>query len=430
MKALTFAKDFMHARWPRFRHRAQLEQWQQRRLSQQLDWVCAHSPFYAPYRGRALTDFPIMDKATMMDNLDSLNTQGLSSTDLMATALHAEQSRQFSDSKLGNITVGLSSGTSGRRGLFLASDDERALWAASITGKLLPSLVKKQRIALLLRADSPLYHSVKRGRIAFHYCDLTQPLSTWLPQLEGFNPTLMVGSAQALMLAASHQKTLAPDRVISGAEVLTQEDRHWLEAQLRCDVHEIYQCTEGFLACSDQHGTLRWNEDLIYLEKEWIDTDKTHYVPIITDLKRTTQPIIRYRLDDIIEHRQDDGIFAAINRIVGRCGDCFSLPAANTEQKAISVLPDLISRTITLHAFPQCNYRISQIGHALVSVEAPNEQHHVIAKGLQALFKQLGSSDIQFQFAPEPLWQPSVKQRRVVNQHNPPFAASTLRSMP
>lgn len=34
------------------------------------------------------------------------------------------------------------------------------------------------------------------------------------------------------------------------------------------------------------------------IEKEWLD--ETRFVPIITDLMRTSQPIVRYRLDDVL----------------------------------------------------------------------------------------------------------------------------------
>ncbi|MCV5223348.1 CoF synthetase, partial [Escherichia coli] len=61
-----------------------------------------------------------MNKQTMMENLSELNTKGLDAEQLMQQALDAEQSRNFAASKVGDVTVGLSSGTSGMRGLFLA----------------------------------------------------------------------------------------------------------------------------------------------------------------------------------------------------------------------------------------------------------------------------------------------------------------------
>ncbi len=394
-------------------------QWQQTTLQKHLDWVCEHSPYYAQYKGKPLSDFPLMDKQCMMDNLDTINSAGLETPHLMPLALNAEHSRQFNDSTYQDVTVGLSSGTSGRRGLFLANKAERLLWAATITGKMLPSIWKKQRIALLLRADSPLYHSVKRHRVQFHYCDLTQPLETWLADLERFAPTLMVGSAQALMLAAKHQTTLSPERVISGAEVLLPEDKEWLEKQLDTDVHEIYQCTEGFLACSYASGILRWNEDLVHIEREWLNDKKTHYVPIITDFRRTTQPIIRYRLDDVIEHKDDSGTFSAIGAIIGRCGDRFFIPSVDTQLypplHAITLLPDLIARAVMLAAEKHCNYRITQIGHRDIRIEAPYEYQQSISVGLAKLFAKQGAISVNFHYADAPTWQPSIKQRRVVN---------------
>ncbi|EKO3866992.1 CoF synthetase [Vibrio harveyi] len=413
----TFLSEFWRTRYRPFSSRTHVEKWQQKQITQHLDWVCRHSPYYNSFQGASLCDFPIMNKQTMMENLSELNTKGLDANSLMQQALEAEQSRNFAASKVGNVTVGLSSGTSGMRGLFLADKQETQLWAGNILGRLLPGLWGKHRIALALRANSPLYKSVAKGPVTFFYADLNKPYQEWIKELDEFQPTLLVGSAQALQLCAQFsgqfgQPAIQPKRIISGAEVLTESDRHYISQKFDSELHEVYQCTEGFLACTDQQGQMRWNQDIVYIEKHWLNAERTHYSPIITDFRRKTQPIIRYQLDDIIESKQDDGVFEPLGAIAGRCGDCLTL---NASQVPVSVLPDLIYRSITLEIQDRVDYRITQTGAQAIQIEADVYHHPSIYRALVKLFDQLKLDPVTFNYRPAPIWTPMNKQRRVVN---------------
>lgn len=413
----TLISEFWRTRYRPFGSREQVETWQQQHLTQHLDWVCRHSPYYRSFQGAPLSDFPIMNKQIMMENLSELNTKGLDAEQLMQQALDAEQSRNFAASKVGDVTVGLSSGTSGMRGLFLADKQETQLWAGNILARLLPNLWQKHRIALALRANSPLYKSVAKGPVTFFYADLTKPYQEWIKELDEFQPTLLVGSAQALQLCAQFsgqfgQPAIQPQRIISGAEVLTESDRHFISQRFDSELHEVYQCTEGFLACTDQHGQMRWNQDVVYIEKHWLNTERTHYSPIITDFRRKTQPIIRYQLDDIIENKQDKGVFEPLGAIAGRCGDRLTL---NANHVPVTVLPDLIYRAITLSAKGRVDYRITQTGSQTIQIEADVHHHRVIHQALITLFDQLQLDPVRFSYRPTPIWTPMNKQRRVVN---------------
>ena len=46
-------------------------------------------------------------------------------------AIRGEQSRDFTEMQ-GEVAVGLSSGTSGHRGIFITTETERSMWAAAI----------------------------------------------------------------------------------------------------------------------------------------------------------------------------------------------------------------------------------------------------------------------------------------------------------
>ena len=118
----------------RFDSRQALLIWQDRQVQRFLRKILPRSPFYQQYfSGRAISDWqswPTIDKAMMMANFDALNTVGVRKAEAFALAQRAEESRDFS-AKVGQITVGLSSGTSGNRGLFIATDRERYQWAGA-----------------------------------------------------------------------------------------------------------------------------------------------------------------------------------------------------------------------------------------------------------------------------------------------------------
>ncbi len=413
----TLLSEFIRTRYRPFTSRAQVETWQQKHLAQHLNWVCRHSPYYQSLKGAPLCDFPIMNKHTMMENLSQLNTKGLDATLLMQEALRAEQSRDFNASKVAGVTIGLSSGTSGIRGLFLADRQETQLWAGNILARLLPGLWQRHRIALALRANSPLYKSVAKGPVTFFYADLTRPYQEWIKELDEFQPTLLVGSAQALQLCAQYsgqfgKPAIRPQRIISGAEVLTQADRDYITQRFDGELHEVYQCTEGFLACTDQHGQMRWNQDIVHIEKHWLNDERTHYSPIITDFRRKTQPIIRYLLDDVIEDKQDDGVFEPLGAIGGRTGDCLQLGSAD---HPVKILPDLIYRAIALATPERVDYRITQTAPQKVVIEADVRFRPAISQSLTHLFMQLNLDTVSYEYLPAPVWTPANKQRRVVN---------------
>ena len=79
--------------------------------------------------------------------------------------------------------MGLSSGTSGSQGAFLVSRAERLQWAGVVLRRLLPGwpagLLRRQRVAFVLRAEGQLYRSVSSSRLHFEFLDLLRPVPSW-----------------------------------------------------------------------------------------------------------------------------------------------------------------------------------------------------------------------------------------------------------
>ncbi|AFD24661.1 Coenzyme F390 synthetase FtsA [Deinococcus gobiensis I-0] len=79
----------------------------------------------------------------MIAHFDTLNTAGLHLEEVRRAALRAEESRDFSPEVVtpaGRFTVGLSTGTSGTRGVFVVGRAERLAWAGVMLRRLLPRL--------------------------------------------------------------------------------------------------------------------------------------------------------------------------------------------------------------------------------------------------------------------------------------------------
>ncbi|RAL24484.1 F390 synthetase-related protein [Thermoflavimicrobium daqui] len=415
---------------PSFRSREQLCNWQHHQVIRFLQAILPHSAFYQQlYQGSSLDNwhqFPIMDKKKMMDNFDRLNTVGILKQEAFEMALKAEETRDFTPTIRG-VTIGLSSGTSGNRGIFLVSPEERLRWAGVMLAKVLPtSIFVKQRVAFFLRANSNLYTSIEKGRIQFSFFDLLSPLEDHIESLQQFQPTILVGPPSMLRFLAEAQKrnqlSIQPRKIISVAEVLDPLDQQIISQVFQQIVHQVYQSTEGFLATTCSYGTLHMNEDLLVVQKEVMDEKLGKFIPIITDFSRFTQPIIRYRLDDILTEKKSPcpcgSPFLAIEQIEGRCDDLFYLPSL-ASSKLVSIFPDFIRRAIITTDDHIEEYLIIQHdpNHLEVSLKAAEGEQDSIQKAvftsLQKLFHQLGCQMPTILFTPYTLRPSDKKLRRV-----------------
>ena len=371
MQAPRLIWTYARMRTRRFSSRDELEEHQSLRLERFSHKVLKKSPWFAQYAHLHHDAWPLMDKGTMVAHFDAMNTAGLRFDDVMACALRAEQSRDFSPTLRG-FSIGLSSGTSGSRGVFVASPAERATWAGALLAKLLPNAVtQRERVALFLRANNQLYTTVGSRWLSFDFFDLFKPFDLLIAQLSAFRPTIIVAPAQVLReIAIAIQEgrlPRPPTRVISVAEVLDPLDRALL-AEVFGRVDEVYQATEGFLGATCAHGTLHLNEEFVHVERHWLDEKR--FVPVITDFTRSTQPIVRYRLDDILSVRGSPcscgNPALAIDQIEGRCDDTLVLPGRDGASRRVfaDVCARALAQSLPLHA----DYRLTQTAPLALSL--------------------------------------------------------------
>ncbi|RRD39551.1 CoF synthetase [Leptotrichia sp. OH3620_COT-345] len=395
--------SFIKTRWlNKFNTREKLEKYQKKKIEKYLKFLKKKSPYF---KENYISEGFRMDKKFMMENFDSLNTLGIKKEKAMEIALENERTRNFTK-KYGRISVGLSSGTSGHRGIFVTTEKEQGIWAGTILAKMLPE--KKlfgHKIAFFLRADNDLYKSVNSPVLKLEYFDTFKNIDSHAERLNIFKPTILIAPASMLLLLCKAKKSgkldISPEKIISVAEILEKEDEKYIREIFNVNqIHQVYQATEGFLGYTCRYGSIHLNEDIIKFEKEYID-DKRFY-PIITDFTRTSQPFVKYRLNDILVESSVPCkcglVYEKIEKIEGRSDDIFRF--INKNGKTVIVFPDFIRRCMIL-AKNIREYKVFQTDYNYLEIAIQNlqpDQKKEILKEFGNLFSSINVENVNIKF--------------------------------
>ena len=417
MKKITFLKTFIQTRWlHNFKMRANLEAYQKKQLSNYMDFLKRESPYF---KNGVPTDFDHMDKTFMMTHFNELNTQGIDRDEALALAIESEKTRDFTELK-GEVAVGLSSGTSGHRGLFITTEKERSMWAAAILAKMLPKgHLFGHRIAFFLRADNELYQTINTALIRLEYFDIFKNTDEHIERLNHYQPTIVVAPASMLIELSKRLKagdlSISPQKIVSVAEILEDSDRIRISSAFKLPIiDQVYQATEGFLACTCSAGHLHLNEDIIFVEKEYLDEHR--FYPVITDFKRSSQPIYRYKLNDILVENPEPcpcgSHYTRIDKVEGRSDDIFYFEGQDGGQ--VIIYPDFIRRCI-LFVENVGDYQVKQHSERIVEVCLSQRDEQVEAAitaqfQLLAQQKQFKVPEIHFS---DYHWDTSRKLKRI-----------------
>jgi len=389
---------FINLRFQRIRHANNLKKLQAKRWKK-LQTTLLQSEYYRKFalKNGSLADYPLMNKQLFMKHFNEINTRSINREQAFEIALKAESSRDFS-SMINGVTVGLSSGTSGNRGIFLATEDERAQWVACVLDRVIGFSLKKRSVAFFLRANSNLYDSVKSKVLRFEFFDLLEQVQLQIDRLNKLNPEILVAQPSLLLELAGYKEKgdllINPEKIISVAEVLTSEDNERLEDSFGQTIHQVYQCTEGMLAATCKCGTLHFNEDFLIIEKKYLDETNTRFHPIITDLIRTTQPVIRYELNDIVHEKQNcpcGSKMMGIAQIEGRSDDV--LRFTSKDNKEIKIYPDFFRRAIIVSNASIRDYTLVQINANELQLYLDNDEA-IFASAKESIEKMLRSNHI------------------------------------
>jgi putative adenylate-forming enzyme len=331
----ALAAAWLDARWTALslRNRRGVEA-RQLRLWQSMQSVVAATPAVAHLAGQPLDRFPIMEPRDLRAAFADWNTLGLTPEQAQTAARDAEMDGDGMVAP--GVAAGFSTGSSGTPGLFLTSGAERAAYLGHLLARLLPvrDLIRPLRIALCLRANNRLYQDAgKTGRIRFLFVGLGEDAAALFERLHAFGPDILIAPPHVLADLAHRteagRKTWSLHRLFYGAEPMGETERAWIGSVLGARPDPLYQATEGFFAASCRHGTLHLNEDVLIVEREPVP-GSDRFVPIITDLRRTSQPMLRVRLGDLLQPLGEPCVcgspLGAIYPVEGRMEDLWRWP--------------------------------------------------------------------------------------------------------
>ncbi len=349
-----------HECWPRSR----LEELQQRRLADLLDWVAQRSPFYREFCSTqrlgppySLRDFPILDKRTYMKHFDQIVTDPrLRLSQLQEHMAHISGDEYY----LGEYRVLTTAGSSGLKTVVVFNRREwsiqeaTSMRIAAMMG-VIPFSLRRPTI-VTIGSHSPLHDSYRlplsmdTGLYRFHVLPATAPIEELVERLNSLQPHMLRGFPSMLGLLVTEQLhghlRVTPSIIAGGGEPLTSELRKQLQtAWPKSAVFDIYGTQEGLRAmeCNPGQG-MHIFEDLGIVE---VVDENNRPVPdgtlghkiLFTSLFGFTQPVIRYEISDMMvlapEPCPCGQPFRRILAINGRNDDVLYLQGRGGKQVAV-----------------------------------------------------------------------------------------------
>jgi len=386
---------------------ADIHHHQERRRDWIVRYAIAHSLFFKQYyQGFNPDDFfslPTVDKNLMMENLSAYNTLHLDKDELIRFALNIEENRDFS-SRFNGINIGMSSGTSGNKGIIITTPREEKYLKAMYASRLVLPKGEKLNGVFILRVNTPAFKYQRFGN-KLNYVSQLQTMEQIRLQLSDINPNVISAPPSMLQLLAREKDAgslnVHPKILYSYAEVLDPKVRNYLGKVFGCPVHEVYQGSEGTYAMTCREGNLHINEDIVFPElldargQSTLDGEPCCRL-LVTDLYKRSQPIIRYAINDILTIEPGRcacrSNFRVIRRIQGRADDLIWGLRNGTHEKHF-IYQDYISRKIISTSDEIDDYQAIQESLSLIRIRLKikseanqTEIIQLIKKGIRDIF--------------------------------------------
>ncbi len=376
-----------------------------------------YSTFYSSYNIDDFSNLPFMNKQLFMDNFTQLNTVGLTREECINHCLEKEQSRDFSEYYKGYL-VGMSTGTSGNRGLEFVSKMEAFFMQLLVFFRFPFPKTKKIHLAFILRVFSPGFgHNGRKIRIT--YVSPLDTIEAIIEKLNTLNPNLISGPPSVLQVLARARNEgslkVSPLLIISYGEVLSSNVKKIVEKDFNCSVVDVYKSSESFIALPCKHGNLHINEDTTFIEvldknNKPVEPGKPGFV-VVTDFIKRKTPIIRYKLNDLItidpKPCSCGSKFRVIKEVHGRADDIILGKKIGSDELRF-ILPDYIRRSIissseyieeynAIQTSPE-NLTIKLQLVANVEKQAKKDIERTIQQSLESIFSKHDSEVPEIEF--------------------------------
>jgi phenylacetate-CoA ligase len=322
-RADVAAGVFSHAkrlRWSRSRLASEREEG----LRGLLAWAIEHSPFHterlagvdpAHFTEAQLSSLPVMTKGDLMDDFSWVMTDPHLTLEVVEDFVEHVDEREYLHDRFRAVT---SSGSSGRRGVFVYDWDEWTTLALMQSRARLGTADDMPRppgmaTASLFAGAGAHLSRVMRTFLAepgdpIHHFPMTLPVAEVVRGLNTVQPDLLMGYPSALDLIVSEAQSgrlkIAPRVVEAGGELLMERTREAVRELWGVEIDDSWAVVEGAYAFSCSAGrAMHLPDDLVIIEP--VDLDGRPVPPgqpaakvYLTNLYNRTQPLIRFEIAD------------------------------------------------------------------------------------------------------------------------------------
>lgn len=311
-------KSYMESKLVKFKNREALEKNQNKMYQKHMQTMARTSNFYNHILTLKNVEIPVIDKNMLMSNFDKMNTLGLTKAacldlkDLINNIdkvdLTDEQKKTLVE-VMQEFSLQETTDLDGNPAVFLQTAHDRNVLAGKILAKVLPSgLLVPERVMYFTDLNNNVLETVKIKSVKLKFMDYNELSDTVLEEVQKFKPTVIIAPPSVLKLLAEKQKDndikIAPKSLFSTSSILGKRYRKEIQDVFNIVVYQLYLTNEAFIGSTCEYGTIHLNEEFVIVEKEYLQGSKTMYNPIITNLIQTGQPIIRYKMDDILIDRK------------------------------------------------------------------------------------------------------------------------------
>jgi putative adenylate-forming enzyme len=369
---------------------------------------------------------PTINKQIMMDNFTTLNTCGLDKDDVVAYAVEKEMNKDYYGYYQDEYVVGLSSGTSGNKGIYITP---KALTKRLPFVFLARSGLKLRhlpfRILFLLRVFSQGFDDINAPFVKLNYLSTMEDPAMIIDtiNMKRINIIMAPPSLLRQLLPLADKVTVQIKQIVSYAEVLPKEEKQKLQDAFHTEVIELYQASEGQMASACKHGHLHINEDMVYVElydrlgKLITEDNVVGQKMIITNLVNKAQPLIRYEMNDmvVLDSTCSCGSqFRRIKQVLGRHDDLLYFMTKSKKERI--VYPDLFVRWIIvvsdkIREFQVVQYSFDRLELRLDIREDNENIIKALASKLLQELKSLGIFDVTIDIVVGPLSLPEDKNK-------------------
>ena len=411
---------------------AERRQLQQQRLRELVAYVREHSPYFARHYADVpadfrLSDLPPTEKPTLLANYDDWVTDRRIHLADVLEYVNRDASKDQSRF-LGDYTALRTSGSTGNPLPMVRDDYHNKIHGQLIGQRLLEGAnadamdISKHRRASVIHLSNGAssYGAFLRMKAAHPECadnllgiSVLESVDSIVEKLNAFQPETMAGYPSMMVRLAVEQLQgrlhLSLKHLATSAEMLSEENFHLLREAFQCPVANNYCMTEGGeIAMTHNCPHLHINDDWVIVEpidkddNLITDPDQWSDAILVTDLSNFVQPIIRYRVGDVVRVRPStyDCSPLPILQIQGRsfdnytiCGQTFNVVGIFAKAE---VWPDL-----QRFQFVQTDDSTIQVRG--VCKTSPAEVLPSLCDRLKAFLAEEGCPDARFTWSAEPL---------------------------